>query len=84
MTGTLLYAAALVCSQRVDGATQTTASLNLGIATVETRTKVFTQSEVSTQTEDLRTCRLPGVKLLACLHPALNISKIFPVTVTCI
>jgi hypothetical protein len=44
--------------------------VNSGVASVAPRTTMPSQSEVPTQTEDLPTSTVPGVKLRACQTPA--------------
>jgi hypothetical protein len=64
--GTQSFATAVRRPRRFDAATQTTALVNRGVASVAPRTTVAGQMEVATHTEDVPTFTVPVVKLRAC------------------
>jgi hypothetical protein len=74
-TGTHSYASALHHLQGTDAATQTTALPNRVNTSPLLRTIVSTQSEVSTQAEDLPTPTVPAVKIWASQPPALEVRQ---------
>jgi hypothetical protein len=74
-TGTRSYASPLRRPQGTDAATQTTALPNRGKTSSPPRTTVSTQSEVSTQTEDLPTPTVPAEKIRASQPPALEVRQ---------
>jgi hypothetical protein len=65
-TGTQSYESALRRPQGTDAATQTTALPSRGSTSLLPPTIISTQSEVSTETEDLPTPTVPAVKIRAC------------------
>jgi hypothetical protein len=71
-TGTQSHASALRRSQGNDAAAQTTALPSRGSTSPPPRTTVSTQSEISTNTEDLPTPTVPAVKIRDCQPYALE------------
>jgi hypothetical protein len=74
--GTQSFATAVRRPRGVVAATQTSALVKRGVASVAPRTTVPSQSEACIQTEDLPTSTVPGVKLRACHTPALDIRQL--------
>jgi hypothetical protein len=74
-SGTQSYASAVRRPQGTDAATQTTALPSRGRTSPLPRTTVPTQSEVSTQTEDLLIPIVSAVKIRACQPSALEVRQ---------